>query len=321
MSRYARQVTLPEVGMAGQKKLRESGVTVVGAGGLASPVLSYLAGAGVGHVAIIDPDWVEESNLHRQPLYRLADIGKPKVRAAEDAIAQYNPDIRVVVHSCRLEPANTASLCSGADIVIDAADSFAVTYTLSDHCMASGQILISASVLGFTGYVGAFCGGRAPSVRAIFPDLPRSAGNCATAGVIGPAVGIIGALQAQMAMNCLLDIEPSPLGRMMSLDLKRLSVSEFSFSNAREPDRAFRFLSVADVDPQDMLVDLRSVGEAPVPIAPQARRATGEDIPALAAEAAGRRIVLCCRTGLRAWNAALSLREAGCGELALVATG
>ena len=147
--------------------------------------------------------------------------------------------------------------------MIDAADSFAVTYTLSDHCRTSGQAFVSASVLGFAGYAGGFCGGRAPSVRAVFPDLPVTAANCATAGVSGPAVGILGSLLAQMALNCLLGLEPSPLGRMVSLDLRRLTTSWFSFADAPEPEHGFRFASVEDITDADLVIDLRGGDEAP----------------------------------------------------------
>lgn len=321
MSRYARQMVLPEIGAAGQALLAEARVVVVGAGGLGCPVLSYIAGAGVGCISIIDADVVEETNLHRQPLYTMADIGQPKAAAARRSLLAYNPEIEILADVCRLDPANTAALCKGADIVIDAADSFAVTYTLSDHCLASGQAFVSASVLGFTGYAGGFCGGSAPSVRAVFPDLPRSAANCATAGVSGPAVGILGSLQAQMVLSCLLRLEPSPLGRMISLDLRQFTTSSFSFRNAPEPDDGFGFISVANIDDSDFVVDLRDVEEAPAIITATARRSTVDEVAAFADDARNHRTILCCRSGLRAWNAGLRLRRAGCTDISLVALG
>ncbi len=321
MSRYTRQMVLPEMGAAGQARLAAARVVVVGAGGLGCPVLSYLAGAGVGCIAIVDADVVEKSNLHRQPLYAMADIGLPKAEAAQCALAAYNPEIEILTEVRRLEPANMASLCGDADIVIDAADSFAATYTLSDHCLASGQSFVSASVLGFTGYAGGFCGARAPSVRAVFPDLPRSAANCATAGVSGPAVGILGSLQAQMALSCLLGLEPSPLGRMISLDLRQFTTSSFSFSNAPEPEDGFGFVSVEDITDSDFVVDLRGVEEAPTTITTGACRSTVDDVQTLAGNARRHRTILCCRSGLRAWNAGLRLRQAGCADISLIAVG
>ena len=321
MSRYARQMVLPEIGAEGQARLARARIVVVGAGGLGCPVLSYLAGAGVGSIRIVDADVVEESNLHRQPLYPMSDIGLPKAEAARRALTAYNPDIEILAEVRRLEPANTASLCKDADIVIDAADSFAVTYTLSDHCLTSGQVFVSASVLGFAGYAGGFCGGRAPGVRAVFPDLPESAANCATAGVSGPAVGILGSLQAQMALSCLLGLEPSPLGRMISLDLRRFTTSSFSFVDAPEPDDGFGFVSVEDIADNDFVIDLRSVDEAPDIVTTGARRSTVGDVEALAGDARNHRTILCCRSGLRAWNAGLSLQQAGCTDISLIALG
>lgn len=321
MSRYARQMVLPEIGAAGQALLAEARVVVVGAGGLGCPVLSYLVGAGVGCIRIVDADMVEESNLHRQPLYSMSDIGQSKAEAARRALAAYNPEIELLADVCRLEPANTASLCKDADIVIDAADSFAATYILSDHCLKSGQAFMSASVLGFTGYAGGFCGGRAPSIRAVFPDLPRSAANCATAGVSGPAAGILGSLQAQMALSCLLGLEPSPLGRMISLDLRQFTTSSFSFGNAPEPEDGFGFVSVADIDDSDFVVDLRGVEEAPAIVTATARRSTVNDVETLAGAARHHHTILCCRSGLRAWNGGLRLRKAGCTDISLIALG
>lgn len=321
MSRYARQMVLPEIGDEGQARLANARVLVVGAGGLGCPALSYLAGAGIGSIRIVDADVVEESNLHRQPLYAMTDIGRPKAEAARRALSAYNPEIEIMADVRRLEPANAASLCKDADIVIDAADSFAVTYTLSDHCLASGQAFVSASVLGFAGYAGGFCGGRAPSVRAVFPDLPQSAANCATAGVSGPAVGILGSLQAQMALSCLLGLEPSPLGRMISLDLRQFTTSSFSFRSAPEPEDGFRFVSVEDIADSDFVVDLRGVGEAPDVVTTGACRSTVDDVQALAGQARGLRTVLCCRSGLRAWNAGLRLQQAGGTDICLIALG
>src|ERR1700681_1277921 len=178
VDRYSRQTILPEVGAAGQARLRGASVLVIGAGGLGSPVLQYLCAAGVGRLLIVDHDRVEESNLHRQPLYRMTDLGRPKVYAARAALLQANPEVRIDALEERLTAANAARLVAMADVVIDAADSFAVTYVLSDRCQRTNTPLVSASVLGLSGYVGAFCGG-APSYRAVFPEMPRAAGSCA----------------------------------------------------------------------------------------------------------------------------------------------
>src|SRR6185437_15986105 len=205
--RYTRQSILPEVGAAGQARLRAARVLVIGAGGLGSAVLQYLAVAGVGRLIIVDHDRVEESNLHRQPIYRMGDIGALKAQAARQALVAANPEVGVEAVCERLTPSNAARLIAEADLVVDAADSFAVTYVVNDVCLRVGKPLISASVLGLSGYVGAFCGG-APSYRAVFPDMPRQAGSCATAGVLGTAVGVMGTLQAHMVLSSVLDLKP-----------------------------------------------------------------------------------------------------------------
>ena len=171
MSRYARQMQVPGVGAGGQARLTAAHVLIIGAGGLGCTVIPTLAAAGVGRLTIIDPDRVELSNLHRQTLYTAADIGQPKALAAATRARALNPDGQAKARAARLDPANAPGLIASADVIVDAADSFAVTYTLSDLCLAAGKPLISASVIGRAGYAGGFCG-AAPSYRAVFPDLP-----------------------------------------------------------------------------------------------------------------------------------------------------
>jgi sulfur-carrier protein adenylyltransferase/sulfurtransferase len=158
VERYGRQSVLPEVGAAGQARLRDSSVLVVGAGGLGCAVLAYLCAAGVGRLRIIDPDRVEESNLHRQPLYRMSDCGAPKAVAAAAALNALNPEVLSEPLIARVTPANAAQWVSSCDVVVDAADSLALTYVLSDECLRTSRPLVSASVLGLSGYVGVFCG-------------------------------------------------------------------------------------------------------------------------------------------------------------------
>ncbi len=320
MNRHARQMILPEVGADGQERLRAAHVLIIGAGGLGCPVIQYLAGAGVGRLTIVDPDVVEPGNLHRQPLYGMEDIGLPKARVASARVAAMDPDIAVEAITDALDPLSARVLAAQADIVIDAADSFAVTYTLSDCCLEQGVPLVSASALGLTGYVGAFCGG-APSVRAVFPDLPDRAANCATAGVLGPVVGTIGAMQAQMALSLLLGLELSPAGQLLSFDFKTLHISRFSFLGAREPDGiAFRFVSKEELTRSDIVVELRGPQEAPEPVIPRALRLTPELLESWRPADADR-IVFCCKTGLRAWRAAHQLRSRGHDRIALLAVG
>jgi len=320
--RYARQAILPEVGAEGQARLASATAVVVGAGGLGCAVLQYLTAAGVGRLTIVDHDRVEESNLHRQPLYRMSDLGGPKVHAARAALLQSNPEVRIDTLEERLGPANAARLVARADVVIDAADSFAVTYVLSDACRGASTPLVSASVLGLSGYVGAFCGG-APSYRAVFPEMPRAAGSCAEAGVLGTAVGVMGTLQAHLALAVLLKWQPTPLGRLISVDFRTLHLGGFSFADAREPaGTAIAFIAPAEVSVADLVIDLRSLAEAPVSPFPSAMRIGVEALEqARMSFPAERRIVLCCRTGVRAWRAARVLQSQGHANVALIATG
>ncbi|MDC0657358.1 ThiF family adenylyltransferase [Leisingera sp. SS27] len=319
MSRYARQVILPEVGAEGQERLARAHVLVVGAGGLGCPVLQYLGGAGVGRITVMDGDVVEESNLHRQVLYSAADIGSPKAEAARRHVLAANPGLQVTAQALRLDAANAEQMVAAADLVVDAADSFAVSYILSDECLRQGKVLISASALGQSGYAGGFCGG-APSLRAVFPDLPAQAATCATAGVMGPVVGMIGALQAQLVLKALLGHQPSPLGQLFVFRLEDLQVSSFRFDGAEEPEDTLPFVSAAQILPGDTVVELRDTAEAPQPAVPQALRIARTDLPAAGLPREGR-IVLCCRSGLRAWGAARDLQQAGYSDLALLAAG
>ncbi len=320
--RYSRQIVLPEVGAAGQARLAAASVLVIGAGGLGCPVLQYLCAAGVGRITIVDHDRVEESNLHRQPLYRMSDLGLEKAGAARAALLQMNPALGIEAVAERLTPANAARLIADADLAIDAADSFAATYVLSDECRRAGKPLVSASALGLSGYVGAFCGG-APSYRAVFPEMPRQAGSCAEAGVLGTAVGVIGSLQAHMALALLLGLEPSVLGRVVTIDFRTLRIGGFSFAGAPEPaGAAIPFISAGEVSGADIVIDLRSLEEAPVSPIAAALRIGVDQVERGEAQFPGEpRIVLCCRTGVRAWRAARALQRQGHANVALVAFG
>jgi molybdopterin/thiamine biosynthesis adenylyltransferase len=322
IDRYARQTMLPDIGSQGQARIATANVLVIGAGGLGCAVLQYLCAAGIGRLTIVDHDRVEEGNLHRQPLYRMSDIGKSKVEAARDALTALNPEVEVRPHRERLTPANAPALVAEADLIIDAADSFAVTYTLSDVCTQRYKSLVSASVLGLSGYAGVFCG-DVPSYRAVFPDIPAQIGSCATAGVLGTAVGVMGTLQAHLALSMVLGLEPTAAGRLITFDFRTLRSGGFSFASAREPAApAPPFIASSQVTAGDLTVDLRGVDEAPVPAFPSSLRIAPDSVDQLADTAApSQRVVLCCRSGIRAWRAATKLRARGVTNLALIALG
>lgn len=315
MNRYARQTILPEIGLDGQKKLQTAHVLVVGAGALGVPVLQYLTGAGVGHITVVDPDVIEISNLHRQPLYRENQTGQHKAIAAQQAMQKLNSTIEIVPILEWLTPANAPALVAKADLVLDCADSHAVSYTLSDICLAACTPLISASALGLEGYVGGYCGG-APSLRAIFPDPTDASATCATAGVLGPIVGTLGCIQSRMALSHLLGMTPSPLGQLIRMDAA-MRFSQFRFDTAPEIPGP-HFIAIEDLRPDDMVVDLRTSNEAPRPATPDALRmpdyGTIGPLPD-----ANKRAVIACRSGLRAWRAANCLSKRWQGEVALLA--
>jgi sulfur-carrier protein adenylyltransferase/sulfurtransferase len=208
VERYGRQMALPGFGAEAQGRLRESSALVVGAGGLGCPSLSYLAGAGIGAITVIDPDVVDLSNLHRQTLFAESDVGSPKVDRAADRIRGLNPEVRVKPIRDRLTSANALELIAAHDIVLDGTDRFETRYLVNDACVLTGRPNVYGTVFRYEGQVGVLAREGGPCYRCLFPEPPPpgSVPDCAEGGVIGAIPGMIGALQALEAIKHLAGI-------------------------------------------------------------------------------------------------------------------
>jgi adenylyltransferase/sulfurtransferase len=232
LERYSRQLVLPEWGEAAQLALHGAAVLVVGAGALGSPVAAYLAGAGAGRLGIVDDDDVELSNLHRQHLHFTPDIGTPKAHSAASKLRFLNPGVVVEPYQVRLDAANAAALIEGHDLVVDCSDSFETRYAVNAACCAAGVPLVEGGVIGTSGLVMAIRPGEGACYRCAFPDPPPpgAAPSCAEAGVLGPAAGVIGSLQALEAIKLLTGVGEPLTGAFLQIDLAthaflRVSVS------------------------------------------------------------------------------------------------
>lgn len=220
IERYSRQLLLPGVGGAGQRRLLSARVLVAGAGGLGSPVALYLAAAGVGHLGVVDSDTVELSNLQRQVLHRTRDLGRPKADSARETLTALNPEIEVVAHSMRLSAANARELIAGYDVVVDGSDNLATRYLLSDACVLTGKPLSHGGILRFEGQAITLVPGRGPCYRCLFPEPPPPGAvpSCQEAGVLGPTAGVIGAIQATEVLKLILGIGDILYDRLLIYD-------------------------------------------------------------------------------------------------------
>ena len=222
--RYSRHLLLPQVGADGQRRLAAARVLVIGAGGLGSPSLFYLAAAGVGHLRIADDDVVDRSNLQRQILHTDAGVGMAKVTSARERLLALNPHIEVEAVRARVTSDNVDALMQGVDVVLDGSDNFPLRYLLNDACIKHGRPLVYGAIERFSGQVSVFDAGRSrgvqPCYRCLFPEPPppEFAPNCAEAGVLGVLPGIVGSLQAAEVLKLLLGVGEPLSGRLLMFD-------------------------------------------------------------------------------------------------------
>ena len=211
---------LPEVGPAGQERLKAASVVLVGAGGLGSPVALYLAAAGIGRLGIVDFDDVDESNLQRQVLYGESDLGRPKVEAARERLLDVNPLIEITPHGEKLGPDNVRSIFEAYDLVVDGSDNFSTRYLVNDACILLGKVNVYGSIFRFEGQVSVFGFDGGPCYRCLFPEAPPPGlvPSCAEGGVLGVLPGIVGALQASEVVKLVLGIGTPLVGRLLLVE-------------------------------------------------------------------------------------------------------
>lgn len=225
LARYARHIVLREFGGSGQARLKAASVAIVGAGGIGSPAIQYLAAAGVGRLILIDDDAVEPSNLQRQTIYATADTGAPKVEAAAAAARRINPHVVVDTHRLRIGRDNAASLIGGADVVLDGCDNFATRFLVADAAHAARIPLVSAAVGQFEGQLGVYRGWEAdrPCYRCFVGEDPeRAETSCAEDGVLGPVTGVMGSLAALEALRAIAPFGDDSVGKLLLVDLLSL---------------------------------------------------------------------------------------------------
>ena len=326
---YSRQIALREVGEAGQEKLRRARVLVIGAGGLGVPVLNYLAGAGVGMIGIAESDTLDASNLHRQPLYALSDVGQPKAQLAAARLRELNPGIHVHTYE-RIDAQNAVSLLTQHDIVVECSDNFATKFLVNDAAVKTGKPAIFASVYQYEGQLQVY---RPESdsacLRCLWPDATRDGvvGNCSEAGVLGPVPGILGTLQALEALKLILDLPGQLKHEMVLLDLLTLEQRKLKTAHRAdcrhdasrdlETPAADLEVSLSDLSPATLngytVIDVRELRE--VREAPVAQAAQHIPLAVLLADSSAlnpqRSYLLICARGSRSKAAAEHLRSHG----------
>jgi sulfur-carrier protein adenylyltransferase/sulfurtransferase len=328
---YSRQTLLKEIGAQGQAALARGRVLIVGAGGLGSPVLQYLAGAGVGCLGIVDADTLDASNLHRQPIFALEDAGKRKVDLALAAVERINPTVQVDAHAVRLDAGNALELIRGYDVVVDCSDNFRTKYLINDAAVLARRPAVFASVYQYEGQLQVYQPDqRHACLRCLWPDAIADGvvGNCAEAGVMGPVPGTLGTMQALLTLKILLGMSGQLDGELLLLDFTNFSSLKIKAprrAECRAPDCAhireiarddleieIALPSLADAAKHGLeVIDIRTQEE--VAARPSAARHIA--MPILLANpgllSPGREFLLVCASGKRSLAAARELRKHG----------
>jgi len=324
---------LKEIGAAGQAILTRARVLIVGLGGLGSPVMQYLAGAGVGFLGLVDADILDASNLQRQPIYALSDVGEPKTELARAAIARINPAVQVELHAVRFNAGNALELIRGYDIILDCSDNFRTKYLINDAAVLAHKPAVFASVYQYEGQLQLYKPDpQYACLRCLWPDAIADGivGNCAEAGVLGPVPGAFGTMQALLTLKILLKMSGQLEGELLLLDF--MNFSSMKIKAARRAEcRAPACAHIREVAPEDSdieialdslaaaaaqgldVIDIRSPEEVAARPAP-ARHIPMQDLlanPGLLA--AGRPAVLVCATGRRSLAAARTTLAASPG--------
>jgi adenylyltransferase/sulfurtransferase len=262
---YSRQVALPEVGIEGQRRLAAGSVLVIGAGGLGVPVLQYLAAAGVGRIGLADGDTIEASNLHRQPLYGVGDIGRSKAVVAAARLREANPQLVVDVHAERATAANLGDWLARYDLVVECSDNFATKFVVNDAAVSLGKPAVFASVYQYEGQLQVYLPREDwPCLRCLWPEAPRDGlvGNCAQAGVLGPVPATLGAMQAMQALKLLLGLPAEPSPALHVFDLLGMHWRTIKASRNPACDHAPRELQAAVIDPASLEIEYPTLDAA-----------------------------------------------------------
>ncbi|WP_077100098.1 adenylyltransferase/sulfurtransferase MoeZ [Mycobacterium terramassiliense] len=348
VARYSRHLIIPDLGVDGQKRLKNARVLVIGAGGLGAPALLYLAAAGVGTLGIVDFDVVDESNLHRQIIHGTADVGRPKAQSARDSIAAINPLVDVRLHEFRLEAANAVELFSQYDLIVDGADNFATRYLVNDAAVLAKKPYVWGSIYRFEGQASVFWedapGGRGLNYRDLYPEPPPpgTVPSCAEGGVLGIVCASIASVMGTEAIKLITGIGESLLGRLMIYDALQMSYRTIRVrkdpSDASRP-RITELIDYEDfcgalpdggaegsaITPRELrelldsgkklaLIDVREQAEWDINhiegarLIPQSLLSSGEGLAQLPHD---RTAVLYCKTGVRSAEALAAVKKAG----------